>query len=266
MRSRRRIPNRIFSIALVFFTVLLVSVCFGQVLGNFYLANIGKDAPLSAVESVQKKKALRLTKFDYYCVLAGTYTEQEQALAVGTSLAEKGLPAVISGVSPYTVLVGFANDEENLSPLAASIQVDGKKAVIQKGEVNAVSYKFDAADSFAGEEVAPFLGSISLYLNKGLLLYTGYSAKDETMQQFKPKFAVLATQLQDLAKKGTNLAAQKQAAPCAEALSILALRCSRWAESLQQLENQWQDLNILISQQQALALLEDYSRFLANTN
>ena len=266
MRSRRRIQKRVFSITLIFLIILTVSVCFGQVLGNFYLTNINKETLPSSVESNIKIKALRLNKFDYYCVLAGTYTIQEQALSVGNSLAQKGLPAVISGGSPYTVLLGFVNNPESLLPLADSIQVDGQKAIVQKGEVNTVSFKFEAKDSFAGGQVAPFLGSISVCLNKGLLLYTGVSAHEDTIQQFRPKFSVLALELQDLAKKGTNLAASEQAATFAEALSILALRCRKWAESLQQLEKQWQDINILVSQQQALALLEDYGCFLADTN
>jgi hypothetical protein len=51
-----------------------------------------------------------------------------------------------------------------------------------------------------------------------------------------------------------------------EGLLILIERCRAWAESINSLENNWQQLPLLISQQQALALLEDYHRFMATTN
>jgi len=276
LTSRKRQHRKPLSPVLALLLVLVVSVCFGQVLGKFYIGNISGDEdgkvdqgsylPLLFEEGTGKKKVLRLKKLDYYSIRAGVFNEQEPAVLLGKTLAEKGLPAIVTGSSPHLVLVAFVNNNEVLLPLADSIRVDGEKAVVVKGVVNAVSFKFDANDAAAADIVAPFLGELSVSLNKGLLLYNSVSTRDEVMKNVKPKFAVLAREVEGLAGRGFEIAKTQKDSPYREAVYNIAQRCSDWAASLSNLDANFQDAQLLISQQMALALLEDYHGFIAGTN
>lgn len=259
----------------VFFilAILLVSLFFGQVIGRIYLSDLAgeKDgSDESGIISVPgngvKKKVLRLGKVDYYTVQAGEYDRQEQALLLGKSLAGKGLPAVITGGSSYRVLLGFVSRAESLEPLAASIKVDGQQAVVVKGQLNSVAFKFQSGDKEAESLVAPFLGRVSLSLSKGLLLYSGIETGDVLLASLKPKFALLASELEDLAADGAADKGKLTDPGYQTAVGGLAEWCSRWASSLRMLEKNWEDSLLLKSQQQGLALLEEYHRFLAGTN
>lgn len=255
------------SAALALLLVLTASVCFGQVMGKFYIANMtGSSLPMSPPDGGGKTKVLRLNKFDYYSIQAASYPRQEQALLLGEGLAGKSLPAVVSGNSPYLVLVGFTNNREKLAPLAAGITVDGVQAVVVKGEVNAVSFRFEAKDTVAADVIAPFLGDLSIALNKGVMLYSGVSTADEAIKSVRPKFTELAREVEGLTGRGREIGAREEGAPYAQDVLKLARRCSDWAVSLADLEKDFQDVRLLVSQQMALALLEDYHRFLTDRN
>ncbi len=264
-------PNlkRILSIFLVVIAVLAASLILGQVIGGFYLGNLTKDEVVTknGIKSLEpKKKVLRLKKLLFYTVQAAAFNQQEEALVLGRKLAEKGMPVVITGEPPYKVWLGFVNNQEKLLILADSIQVNGQKSIVVKGEVNSVAFKFAAGDTFAEKEIAPFLGRVSLCLEKGLLLYGSTSIKDYPESDFKEKFSLLAGELQEVSTMGLNIARQEKARETAKGILILTERCRDWAQSLERLNGQWQEENLIISQQQALALVEDFHRFLGNSN
>ena len=276
MTSRKYRYGKPLSAALALLLVLTTAVCFGQVLGKFYISNISRDGeserdtvsylPISSRDGAGKIKVLRLNRFEYYSIQAGAFTEQRQAVLLGKSLGEKGLPAVVGGVSPHVVLVGFTNNQEKLLPLAERITVNNAGAVVVKGEVNAVSFKFEEKDTVASSVIAPFLGDVSIALNKGLLLYSGVTTADEVIKGVRPKFAELAREVAELAGRGRDIAAQGKDSPYAQDVLKLAQRCSDWAASISELDKDFQDIRLLVSQQMALALVEDYHRFLAGTN
>lgn len=276
MPSLKRQYRKPLSLVLGLLLVLTASIWFGQVLGKYYIGNMARDEvgkttsfpylPVSSREGAGKKKVLRLNKFDYYTIRAGTFSGQEQAVLLGKNLAEKGLPSLVTGSPPYQVLIGFTSNGEKLAPLAASILVDGEEAVVVKGEVNAVSFKFEETDTVAANTVAPYLGEISISLNKGLLLYKGISASDEVLTALRPKFTELARELEGLAGRGRQIAAREKDSPYSRDMLNLAGRCADWARSLTELEAGFQDNRLLASQQKGLALLEDYHRFLGENN
>jgi hypothetical protein len=262
-------------VVLIILLVIAASLFFGQVLGSFYLGNISRGSAgengLEGItpswrEGTKKKKVLRLNQFDYYSVQAGAFSSRETALLLGNSLARKGLPAVIAGQSPCRVLVGFLNNREKLLGLAESITVDGSKAAVVQGQVNSVSFKFTAGDKEAEEDIAPFLGRLSTCLHKGLLLYSNVDIEGENMKEHRPRFGLLARELEELGRKGRSIAGENKQSAYSAGVLILAGRCENWAASLLKLEETWQGTQMLISQQQALALLEDYHSFMAESN
>jgi hypothetical protein len=271
----QRQPNlkRFLSIFVVVAAVVVASLVLGQVIGGFYLVNLTKDeivtvngSKSSEQDSSGKKKVLRLKKFAFYTVQVAAFNQQEEALSLGRKLAEKSLPVVITGEPPHKVWLGFVNNQEKLLILANSIQVNGQKSIVVKGEVNSIAFKFAAGDTFAEKEIAPFLGRISLCLEKGLLLYGSTGIKDYPESDYKGKFSLLAGELQEVSTMGLNIARQEKARETAQGILILTERCRDWAKSLEQLNGQWQEEKLILSQQQALALVEDFHRFLGNSN
>ncbi|QNB47569.1 hypothetical protein BR63_15585 [Thermanaerosceptrum fracticalcis] len=265
--------NRLLSIFLVVSAVVAASLVLGQVVGGFYLVNLAKDeiATVNPTKSAEqdssgKKKVLRLKQFNYYTVQIAAFSQQEEALALGRKLAEKSLPVVITGEPPYKVCLGFVNNQEKLLTLANSIQVNGQKSIVVKGEVNSIAFKFAAEDTFAEKEIAPFLGRVSICLEKGLLLYGSTDIKDYPESDFKGKFSLLVGELYEVSTMGLNIARQEKARETTKGILILTERCRDWAKSLEVLNGQWQEKNLILSQQQALALVEDYYRFLGNSN
>lgn len=276
MRSRRHRPGKILTFIIMLSFILLLSLLFGHVLGSFYLENItNEDYELTESKINKpdhktgvnaKTKVLRLNKIPYYTIQAGVFTKKESALSLGNILAEKGLPAIIMEDDSYYVMVGFLNNWDKLSVLADSITIDGQKPIVLKKEINKISFKFITGDTFAETDIAPFLGDISTSLHKGLLLYTDINFEEKTFSEVVSKFVILADELGSLALTGNELADKSKELGYSEGLMILAKRCGNWAESLKKIKSSDQGLQVLISQQQALALLEDYHRFIAITN
>lgn len=262
MHKKRYNPGRAITVIFIICIVLAVSLLFGQVLGGFYLGNIGKTVP-DEVGDIPKRMVLRLTKTPYYSIQAGVFSERKKALLLGEVLAEKGLPAVIT--RDFRVLIGFLNNQGKMQSLAKSITIDGQNPVIVRGEINAVSFKFPAGDNHAAEEIAPFLGRLSLCLQKGLMLYSSTAIEDKSFQGLKPKFLQLAGELEGVAETGRFLA-EKGDASYAPGLLVLSQFCKNWAQSIRELEEKWQDSALMISQQQGLALLHEYHHFMEATN
>ncbi len=224
----------------------------------------------------KKVKVLRLNKEQYYTIVVGTCDHREEALQLGQELGERGLPVIVTAVAPYRVLLGFVNNEEKLSALAQRIRVNEKAVGICCDTLNKVAYKFRAEDAFAAETIAPYLGKISVCLTKGLLLYKNITVADEEMIALRNKFPVLAAELKEVAAEGEKIEADNsgnsaQAAGSFGASQLGTIRrlaelCREWSVSLEELSTQWDDAQLLRSQQQALVLLEEYHRFLASTN
>ncbi|HHY06562.1 MAG TPA: hypothetical protein GX532_06290 [Clostridia bacterium] len=267
---------RVLILALVLFLTLFL----GQGLGRFYLGNITREIPeetlkrnvsLSSREQSlsselrQKKKVLRLKQVEYYTLLVATADEREQALQIGQELGQKGFPVIVTGEGPCEVLLGLANQEKSLVGLAKRIKVEEKEAEVRKDYLNKVAFKFMVEDTFAAEKIAPFLGKVSLCLEKGLFLYPGTVVEDEKVILLRPKFSLLADSLEEIALEGQRLSEANEA-EMSKALSYLSGLCSQWGESLRQVEKEWTDLAFLKSQQQGLALLEEYHRLLKMTN
>lgn len=265
LKSCRNRPAKFMTIILVLLFILVVSLSFGQVLGNYYYEQIASTKQVSYDVQNAAKKVLRLNKATYYSLLAAEFTKREAAVQLGNTLAEKGLPAIVTGGSPYRVLLGFFNNRESLISLTGSLKIDGQTPTIIAGEINSVSFKFLKEDQLAEKEVAPFLGQLSTCLHKGLLLYSSIDIEDQKLKEMKPKFLVLAGELEETADRG-RLIAQKEESAYTQGLTTLAERCAKWAESLRNLEKNWAVLPLLVSQQHALALLEDFHRFMENTN
>lgn len=276
MKNGRYRSRQILFFILVLSFVLLVSLSFGHVLGSFYVGNIANDKyeqtetdfnklfPADTV--VTKTKVLRLNKIPFYTIQAGALPNKESALSLGYILAEKGLPAVVTENESYCVMIGFLNNAEKLSILADSISIDGQKPVVQKKDINSISFKFIKGDTYAETGVAPYLGDISTALHKGILLYSDIKIDENSLSELKPKFVLLAEELRGLDTAGKTIAEKGLGSDFKEGLLILAKRCGSWAESLSKLNENCTDLALLISQQQALALLEDYHRFMTATN
>ena len=263
--------KRLFSTFAVVAAVIAASIVLGQVIGGFYLVNLSKDKTATVLETKNseqdsKKKILRLKKFPFYTVQVAAFNRKEEAVSLGRKLAEKGLPALITGESPHKVWLGFVNNQEKLLDLADSILVNNQKSIVVKGEVNSVAFKFAAGDTFAEKEIAPFLGRISSCLEKGLLLYCSPSIKDYSESDYKEKFFLLAGELKEISAMGLNIARQERASGAADGILVLTERCRDWAKSLEELNGQWQEQRLILSQQQALALMEDFHRFLGNSN
>lgn len=266
MRSSRHRPGKILTFTIMLSLILLLSLLFGHVLGSFYLENITNDKLNPNAGANVKTKVLRLNKIPYYTIQAGVFTKKESALSLGNTLAEKGLPAVIMEDDSYYVMVGFLNNWDKLSVLADSITIDGQKPIVLKKEINTISFKFTTGDTLAENDIAPFLGDISTSLHKGLILYTDINYEEKTLLEVESKFVLLADELGRLALVGNELADKSKDSGYSEGLVILAKRCGNWAECLKKIKGSDQGLQVLISQQQALALLEDYHRFMAITN
>lgn len=270
MTSRRKDLKQISSFFLVVLGILIITVFFGQVLGTYYIDNINKEetprqGKLPAQERISKK-ILRLNKFDYYCLQLAVCDEYDAAMQLGKIMAAKELPVVVSGHPPYRVLLGFVSKGESLRGLGESISIDGVKGEIIKGQVNSSVFKFQVNDNYAAEEIAPFLGRISLSMEKGLLLFTSIVTRDDRLAQLKPKFTMLAQELEELALDGSRISQGTDRPSYRSAMDSLSIRCREWARSLRQLDANWQDRQLLISQQQGLALLEEYHRFMDGTN
>lgn len=276
MNNGRYRTRQIFTFILVLSFVLLVSLSFGHVLGNFYVGNIANEKYEQTNTDLNKlfptsaggttTKVLRLNKIPYYTIQAGAFPTKESALSLGYVLAEKGLPAVVMEKESYFVMIGYLNNADKLSVLADSISIDGQKPVVQEKEINAISFKFMKGDTYAETGVAPYLGDISTALHKGLLLYSDIKPDENSLLELKQKFVLLAEELRRLDLAGKALADKGQGSGFGEGLLILAKRCGSWADSLSKLNENCTDLALLISQQQALALLEDYHRFMTATN
>ncbi|MGI6588367.1 MAG: hypothetical protein ACOX2N_06270 [Peptococcia bacterium] len=280
--TRLRIKSSPFgSFVLVFALVLFLTLFLGQGLGRFYLGNITREVPeeilkrnislssrggSSAVyESRSKKKVLRLKQVEYYTLLVVTADRKEQALQLGQELAQKGFPVIVTGEEPYEILLGFVNKEESLVALAKRIKVGEKEAEVRKDYLNKVAFKFSAEDTFAAEKIAPFLGKVSLCLEKGLLLYPGTVVNEETIISFRPKFSLLADSLKEVALEGQKIS-EESSEEMSKTLKRLSKLCSQWGESLHQVEQEWTDFVFLKSQQQGLALLEEYHFFVKTAN
>jgi len=267
------------SFFLVFILIFLFALFLGQGLGRFYLGNITREV---SAEPVQKKiiasrgnnlsrefqtkmKVLRLNQADYYTILVATLEERELALQVGKELGQKGLPVIVTGEGPYQILLGFVNNQETLIDLAKKIKVEAKEAEVRKDCLNKVAFKFTVDDTFAAERIAPFLGEISLCLEKGVLLYSSTGVKEEKLILLRPKFSELADSLENIANEGMVICKGRNDEP-GRLLGLLSDLCIEWAQSLRLVEKEWTDLALLKSQQQGLVLLEEYHRYIKTTN
>jgi hypothetical protein len=276
LKSNLHKPQSILSFIFILCLVLAVSLVFGHVLGSYYLENIIKNdnqqkqnieyQPSTASGENVKKKVLRLKKTSYSTIQAGVFSDWAVAIELGNALAQKGFPAVITEEKSYLVMIGFLNNNDNLAILANSITIDGQKPKVIQREINSISFKFDVGDDYAEKYVAPFLGNLSNSLQKGIMLYSDINIEDRNLTELRAGFKLLANEVAQIASAGEAIADKGKATTYHEGLLILVKRCSSWAESLNKLENDCQQLTILLSQQQALALLEDYHRFMAITN
>lgn len=266
------------SFFLVFVLVLFFTLLLGQGLGRFYMGNISREIPTDSLkrnissrggnlnqELPQKKKVLRLKQVPYYTLLVVTAEQREGALQIGTELGQKGFPVIVTGEGPYQVLLGLVNNEEALVVLANKIKAEEIEVEISKDYLNKVAFKFAVEDTFAAEKIAPFLGKVSLCLEKGLFLYQSTMLKEETLISLQPKFSSLADSLEEVVLEGQKIS-EESLEEAGKALQRLSGLCSQWAQSLRQAEKEWSDPALLKSQQQGLALLEEYHRFIKKTN
>lgn len=261
---RRWTGGKIVSFVLITSLLLLVTVSFGHVLGNYYIEKIVQQGFTSNVkESPNKTKVLRLRQFDYYSIQAGAFAEREQAVAAGQVLSQKGFPGIVTGEGPYRLLIGFLNNKEGLTDLARRIQVEGQSSTVIQGQANTIAFRFSSGDAFAEGTMAPYLGKVSLSLEKGLLLYVAHDTLDPKIKDLQPKFSELAGELEEITTLGANIANRKEVAEYQEAVIALSKRSEGWALSLRRLESSWNNGQLLASQQQALALMQDYHRLLA---
>lgn len=268
MTSLRRNTLSPLKVLVSIILILGISAYFGQVMGGFYLGNLAKsDNRVDSIAGIgNTKKILRLKNIDYYTIQAAAFSDQISAVKVGEILAEKGFPVVVTGAAPYRVLLGFVNDGSKLTKLAGSILVEGQKAQVIKGQVNSASFKFDSKDSFAKEQAAPFLGELSSSLEKALLLYSGITTTDQDISRYKSKFTVLAKELDELAEKGENITTDNKKSELYQGIKELSRLCINWSRGLLLLEGYWNDEQLILTQQQALVLLEEYHRFINATN
>lgn len=278
------------SFLVVLVLILGSTLLMGQILGRFYIGNIQQEQQEQQEKQVKqekaemapkrvssrgealtwernkKKKVLRLKKVEYYTILVAAAEQQDEALQIGQNLGKQGLPVIVTAEAPYQVLLGFVNNEAKLLSLAERIRI-GETAVEVRCEIlNKVAFKFEAEDTLAAEKIAPFLGKISLCLEKGLLLYKNITVADEEMILLRPKYALLATALEEAAAEGIRMAAVLESEQLAGELEELACLCREWGQSLSQLGEKWNDAELLRSQQLALVLVEEYHRFLSMSN
>lgn len=272
MTSRWLKPKKIISILISLVLVLILAVSFGQVMGSYYLENISKDPgelgprPPVSRENTGRTRVLRLNKYTYYTILLSEQNDRDAVLNLGQSLAQKGLPVIITGNPPYRVLLGFINNGEKLSSLAESIRIDEKKGTVIRSEINSISYKFSSHDTFAEKNIAPYIGRLSTALEKSLALYSGIRTEEENIKNNKARFAALAGELEKLAAEGEQLSKEIKDSGLASRISSLSASLRKWAQSLRHLESGWSDTSLLISQQQALVFLQEYEEFLKETN
>lgn len=272
MRSRRSSHKKSLSLLISLVLVLVASLLFGQVMGNLYLDNIATanhDSPSSpdqVGDSGGRTKVLRLKTIPYYTIEVVGYEERETAIRLGNTLAEKGLPVVITGTAPFRVRLAFLSNEEKLLPLAQTILVDGNRAKVIKGELNVIPFKFASNDAYSTEKIAPFLGDLSLCLEKALLLNSDLDTNAANVSRLKPKFAELAGDVEILAQKSLEIASQGKDSKHVTYLADLAMLLHNWGQSLVLLGTDWSNAQLLNSQQQALVVVEEYQRFLNSTN
>lgn len=232
----------------------------GHVLGSYYLGKINNIGVIQVAS--EKKRVLKLRKINYYTILLASYDNLQQAMALGESLALTKMPVVITGDKPYYVLLGCVNESASLQNLADSIVIDNKRTVITKKEINEEYFRFDAPDIFAEKKIAPFLGNISLCLEKGLLINCGISINDGNLIKYRNKFPVLAKELETVALEGFNLAQNSDIGKHKADIINIANRCQDWADSLKALQKNWTNDLLLINQQKALALISDYHKYI----
>lgn len=277
------------SFFLIFLFILFFTLLLGQGLGRFYLGNITREVSAETLsrsisssrgsnlpkEDNHKMKVLRLKQTEYYSILVATFEERETALKVGKELGQKGLPVIVTSKSQreeggaekgsFQVLLGLASNETALASLADQIQVGAQKAIVQKDYLNLVAYKFSAEDTFSAEKIAPYLGEISLCLEKGLLLYQSTKIQGKEFLLLRPKFSELAASLEQVAKQGETIKLERTDVT-GTGLGSLAELCVQWAQSLHEVEKEWTDLALLKSQQQALVLIGEYHRYINLSN
>jgi hypothetical protein len=274
LRGSRFRSRRLVSVFPILVLVVLVTLGMGQVLGNYYLKNITRDGKLDFSSGPQeslppangKRKVLRLEKLDYYTLQLAVYDSREEAFSLGYELAKKGLPVVITAGSPSKIVMGFVNKKEGLDGLSSTLVAKGFDPVLVKGQVNSVAFKFEADDSFASERIAPFLGDITFCLEKALLLYESTDSREERTFAFRDRYSLLAEELEEAGKRGLVIGKEVSRKDYSLGIQRVAERCLLWAESLRQAEESWGDLPLLISQQQAQALVDEYHLFIALSN
>jgi hypothetical protein len=120
-------------------------------------------------------------------------------------MGKEGFPVIVTGEAPYRVLLGFMGKAEKLSPLAERIRVENKTPKVICEKLNEDVFKFDADDTYAAEKIAPFLGKISLCLEKGLALYENTGVNGEEAAALKNKISVLTKNVEELANEGLTL-------------------------------------------------------------
>ena len=269
-----------FKMVPIFFAVVViisVTIFLGQVLGKYYLGNmqgqvlqedlVNKGIPSrgNAGEINKKKKVLRLKEVNYYTILVTTVEQQDEALRIGQELGKQGFPVVITGGDSYRILLGLLNNEEKLAPLAQRIKVGESGAQVISEKLNKVAFKFEASNTFAAEKIAPFLGKISLCLEKGILLYHNIGVTDAETSALAEKYLALAASLEEAANEGEQIAEETDPGWSGDVKNLAQL-CKEWAYILRLLVQQGTDLTLLKGQQQGLALLEEYHRFVLTTN
>lgn len=268
------------SFLLVFIMIISFTLLLGQGLGRLYLGNITREVVNEEYfkgsitssrggsisgEINAKTKVLRLNQVGYYSILVTTVEERQSALQIGKELGQKGLPVIVTGEKPSRILLGLVNNEASLLDLADKIKVGEENATVSKDYLNKVAFKFAAEDTFAAEKIAPFLGELSLCLEKGLLLYRSIEVNEEKLLPLRPKFSELANSLEDVAKEGKLISLESKE-EMVETLGLLSELCVKWSQSLRDVESEWNNLSLLKSQQQGLVLIEEYHRYIKLTN
>lgn len=261
MKRRRDKQKGIFTAVMAVLLVLAVSVCIGQVVGKYYLKNI---SGYGAGQTVEKKKALKLKRFDYYYIQVASCTKQNTAVQLADLLAKQELPVVVIGKQPFRVLLGFVNKSDKLQPLADSIIIDGQKTTVYQGQINDESFKFAPQDLYAAQVVAPFLGQISDCLEKSLSLFTKTDLNAGHLPEIKEEYHVLASTVENIASQGQSID-KGQTPDSYDKISSLTKRCQEWAQDLRAMGDESAAYEFLVCQQQALALLEDYRALISGS-
>lgn len=239
--------------------VLLATLLLGRGLGHFYLSNMAEGTPeiptrnvflTSRGEFPGKKRVLRLNQVPCYTWQIASLEEKKEALKIGKQWSQKGYPVIITGEGPFEVLLGLVNQKEGFNTL----EIPGE---LKEDCLNKIAFKFAAEDFESAEKIAPFLGQVSLCLEKGLFLYPHFVLNEE-LALCRPKFVQLADSLLEVAQIGEKIEE--------EAILQLVKLCVEWEMSLRLMEKEWTQAAYLKSQQQALVLLEEYHRFLKQTN